>query len=169
MALPVSIVVAVAENRVIGRDGEMPWKLSSDLKRFKEITLGNPIIMGRKTFESIGRALPGRHNIIITRNTDYRAENTVVVSSLDDALQNARQWAQDNDAKEICIIGGGEIYRQSVKLADRLYYTKVDARPDGDTCFPAVDPDKWQVCHTEAIPAGPKDNCATEFITYERP
>lgn len=168
MNLPVSIVVAVAENGVIGREGDMPWRLSSDLKRFREITSGNPIIMGRKTFESIGRPLPGRHNIVITRNQAYQAKGVVIVSSLEDALKIARQWAQENSAREICIIGGGEIYRQSLSLADRIYHTEVMAKPEGDTRFPALDVEEWRICHEEVMPSGPKDSCESKFIIYER-
>ncbi len=168
MNLPVSIVVAVAENGVIGRDGDMPWKLSGDLKRFKAITMGNPIIMGRKTFESIGRPLPGRHNIVITRNSALQAKGVDHVSSLVEALKTAQSWAAENGAKEICIIGGGEIYRQSLGFADRLYYTEVKTKPEGDTRFPAIDNNIWHIRHLEAIPSGPNDSCETKFIIYER-
>jgi dihydrofolate reductase len=168
MALPVSIVVAVAKNGIIGRDGEMPWRLSSDLKRFKTITMGNPIIMGRKTFESIGRVLPGRHNIVITRNSCFDSEGVTAVASLDEALKTAELWAEKNDAKEICILGGGEIYQQSLNLAHRLYYTEVKAEPAGDTRFPDLEEDDWKVSHKETVPAGVRDNFETRFIIYER-
>ncbi len=168
MTLPISIIVAVAENGVIGSDGDMPWKLSSDLKRFKAITIGNPIIMGRKTFESIGRPLPGRHNIVISRNTDYSAEGICSVESVDQALQVAQLWEQGNGASEICVIGGGEIYRLFLNRADRIYYTKVKAEPSGDTRFPDIDEAIWEVISREFVPDGPRDSCETEFIVYER-
>ncbi len=168
MKLPVSIIVAVADNGVIGSNGDMPWKLSSDLKRFKSITMGNPIIMGRKTFESIGRALPGRHNIVVTRQSGVEftgAENT---GSIDRALELARHWAKENNGTEICILGGGEIYRQSMEKADKLYITEVSAKPDGDTKFPEIDTSLWEITHEKALPSGPKDTFDTRFLIYRR-
>ncbi len=146
----------------------MPWKLSSDLKRFKAITTGNPIIMGRKTYESIGRPLPGRHNIVISRNADFSAEGVHAVKSVEQALQIAQLWGQGNGASEICILGGGEIYRLFLDLAHRIYYTKVKAKPGGDTGFPDIDATIWEAISRENVPAGPRDSCETEFIIYER-
>ncbi len=168
MTVPIAIIVAVAENGVIGRDGDMPWKLSTDLKRFKAITMGNPIVMGRKTFDSIGRVLPGRQNIVITRNAEFKVEGVKAVASLEEAIEVGRQWAIENDAKEISILGGGEIFRQSLKLADRLYYTKVKASLEGDTHFPEINLQDWRVSHEENLPSGPKDNFETKFIIYEK-
>ena len=168
MTLPVSIIVAVAENGVIGMDGGMPWRLSSDMKRFKAVTMGNPVIMGRKTFESFPRALPGRHNIVITRNPALVLDDAVVSISLDDALEAAQKWGAENNSREVFILGGGEIYRQSMDLTDRLYVTEVEANPDGDTEFPAIDPNIWQINRQERLPAGSKDSAATRFVVYER-
>lgn len=165
----VVIHVAVAENGVIGREGEMPWKLSTDLKRFKAETMGKPVVMGRKTFESIGRPLPGRLNIVVTRNPDWRAEGVETVRSLDDALALARVRGRCMAAAdEICVVGGGEIYRQAIDRADRLHVTHVLASIDGDTRFPAIDPVRWRAVESEDHPAGEKDSHATRHVVYER-
>src|SRR6185369_7765645 len=141
----VAIVAAVAENGVIGRDNGLPWRLSTDMKRFKALTMGKPIVMGRKTWESFPRRpLPGRLNIVVSRDPDYRAEGAETVTSLRDALILAETRSRCvAGADEICIVGGGEIYRQAIGLADRLYITHVLASPDGDTRFPAIDRDLW--------------------------
>lgn len=162
------IHVAVAENGVIGREGEMPWKLSTDLRRFKTETMGKPVVMGRKTFESIGKPLPGRLNIVVTRNPDWRAEGAETVCSLDDALSLARVRGRCMPADEICIVGGGEIYRQAIDRADRLRVTHVLASIDGDTRFPAIDPVEWRAIVSEDHPAGEKDSHATRHVVYER-
>jgi dihydrofolate reductase len=163
-----TIVVAVSRNGVIGRDGDMPWRLSTDLKRFKALTLGKPVIMGRKTFQSIGRPLPGRPNIVITRDADFSAPGVTVVNSLDAAVAVAVPLAIEAGVDEICVIGGGEIYRQAIAIADTLHVTHVEAAVDGDTTFPAIDPEVWQVKNEEDIPAGEKDSYATRFVTYGR-
>ncbi|MGG6893848.1 MULTISPECIES: dihydrofolate reductase [Rhizobium] len=169
MSQPIkTIVVAVSRNGIIGRDGDMPWRLSSDLKRFKAMTLGKPVIMGRKTFQSIGRPLPGRPNIIITRDAGFSAEGVTAAHSLDEAIDVASRLAAESDADEICILGGGEIYRQSIVLADRLLVTHVETDVDGDTSFPAIDPALWQVESELAVPAGEKDSYATRFVVYVR-
>jgi len=166
----VAIYVAIAKNGVIGRDGGLPWRLSTDMKRFKAGTMGKPIVMGRKTWESFPkRPLPGRQNIVITRDKDYRAEGADIVHSLDDALALARvrgRCAPGTD--EICIIGGGEIYAQALPVADTLHVTHVMAEPDGDTRFPAIDPAVWERVSMEEIPAGEKDSHATVYAVYQR-
>lgn len=164
----VVIVVAMARNRVIGRDGGMPWQLPSDLKRFKALTLGKPVIMGRKTWASIGRALPGRLNIVVTRDPDFKAEGATRVASLDEGLALAGRQAEASGAGEICVIGGGEIYRQAIGLADRLEVTIVEADIDGDTMFPAIDPSVFDVVADEAAMRGPKDSHDMRFRTYRR-
>jgi dihydrofolate reductase len=166
----VTIYAAVAENGVIGREGGLPWRLSSDLKRFKATTMGNPIVMGRKTWESFPKKpLPGRLNIVISRDPAYRAEGAEVVTSLKDALTLATAKGRCMaGAEEICIIGGGEIYRQAIGMADRLKLTHVLADIDGDTLFPAIDPDVWGVVSAEDVPAGEKDSHATRYTVYER-
>ncbi len=166
----VGIYAAVAENGVIGRDGGLPWRLSTDLKRFKAGTMGKPIVMGRKTWESFPkRPLPGRLNIVVTRDSDYRADGAEVVGSLQDALTLARTKGRCMvGADEICIIGGGEIYRQAISVADRLHLTHVLAEVDGDTVFPAVDPEIWEIVSTDGTPAGEKDSHATRYTVYAR-
>ena len=141
MGIRISIVVAVAENGVIGLEGDMPWHLSTDLKRFKDLTLGKPMIMGRKTFMAIGQALPGRTSIVITRDKSWQAEGVVPVHSLQTAFELAEQIAQSDGVDELCIVGGGEIYRQSIEHADVIHLTQVHAQPTGDTVFPTIDPD----------------------------
>ncbi|EFL90777.1 dihydrofolate reductase [Ahrensia sp. R2A130] len=164
----VSIVVAAAENGIIGADGDMPWRLSSDLKRFKALTIGKPMIMGRKTFASIGKALPGRTSIVVTRDRNYQAEGAVVVSDLDQAFDLAREVAFASQADEIAIIGGGQIYAQTLERADIVHLTTVHADPEGDTSFPTLDPQEWSVDHEETVPAGPSDSEPTTYRIYER-
>lgn len=159
----ITCVVAIAENNVIGRDGDMPWRLSTDMKRFRATTMGKPIIMGRKTWESFPkRPLPGRQNIIVTRDAAYHADGADVVHSLDEALNLA------HGAQEICIIGGGEIYAQALPMANRLDVTHVLAVIDGDTFFPQINPEDWKVLSSENVSAGEKDSHATRHIVYER-
>ncbi len=150
-----SVIVAIAENRAIGCHNKLLWHISEDLKRFKRVTMGCPIVMGRKTFESIGRALPGRRNIVITRNKEYAVEGIEVVYSLDEAL---RVTAQET---EVFIIGGGEIYAQGLPLADRLYLTEVAQSPVGDTFFPEISAEQWRETARE-------DHDGYSFIDYER-
>ena len=167
--MDVAIYVAIAENGVIGRDGGLPWRLSTDLKRFKADTMGKPIIMGRKTYEGIGRPLPGRQNIVVTRDRDWRAEGIEVVHSLDDAIQLAKVRGRCTPGvDEVCIIGGGEIYAQALPLADRLHVTHILADVDGDAHFPPIDPQLWCIVQAEDIPAGEKDSHATRYTVYER-
>ena len=142
--ISISIIVAYASNYVIGKDGKLPWHIPADLKYFKELTYGSPIIMGRKTFESIGRPLPGRHNIIITRNSEYTCDSCVVVFDIQGALKEANNFARENDRGEIFIIGGAEIYRQSMDYVDKVYITEVHADFDGDAVFDISDFSKWQ-------------------------
>jgi dihydrofolate reductase len=137
----IAFVVAVARNGVIGRQGRLPWRISSDLKRFKAITMAKPVIMGRKTWESLPRRpLPGRLNIVITRDKRFQAKGALVAASVGDALARARQ-AQ---SEEICVIGGSEIFREMLPMADRLYLTEVDLSPEGNVVFPPLDPKVWR-------------------------
>lgn len=168
MQIPVHLIVAVAENGVIGRDGDMPWRLSTDLKRFKALTMGKPIVMGRKTWDSLGRPLPGRANIVITRDHSFSVEGAIVVHSLSEALGIAREHAQKTGAGSVFVIGGGEIFRDALPLAQKIYATKIQASIEGDTYFPAFDPKSWQVIAEEAVPAGEKDSHPTRFVVYER-
>lgn len=163
--MKVTLVVAIAENGVIGRDGDLPWRLSTDMKRFKATTMSKPVVMGRKTWESFPkRPLPGRHNIVITRDRAYVAEGAQIASSLDEAMQFARA----DGAAEVAVIGGGQIYRQALPDADRLDVTHVLATVDGDTRFPPIDPQTWYVVSEETYPAGEKDSHATRHVIYER-
>lgn len=164
----VVLVVAAARNGVIGSDGAMPWRLSTDLKRFKALTLGKPIIMGRKTFQSIGKALPGRRNIVITRDAGFSAPDVEAVASVEAALSLGRNHALAHDVDEVCVIGGGEIYRQALPIADRVYLTRVDCEPDGDTYFPQMDDNIWVVEEESAHAAGANDDVATRFVIYRR-
>jgi len=166
-AFPIALVVAVAENGVIGMEGGMPWHLSSDLKRFKRDTMGKPIIMGRKTFESIGKALPGRLNIVISRS-DFEAADTVHAASIDAAIFIAEGWAKENGADEICVIGGGQIYASAIEQASKLYVTHVMAQPDGDTKFPEINEAEWEPVSREEVPRGEKDSADTLHVVYER-
>ncbi|MFD0917627.1 dihydrofolate reductase [Pseudahrensia aquimaris] len=164
----VSIVVAAAENGVIGADGDMPWRLSTDLQRFKKLTLGKPMIMGRKTFDSIGKALPGRTSIVVTRDSEWQAEGVVAVGSLDKAFDLALEIANADGVDELCVVGGGQIYAQAMDRADVLHVTTVHASPQGDTVFPAIDLAVWQAVHEEPVPAGEKDSATTTYRVYRR-
>ena len=167
--MDIAIYVAVAENGVIGREGGLPWRLSSDLKRFKAGTMGKPVIMGRKTWEGLGRPLPGRLNIVVTRDATFRAEGAEVAGSIEDAVRLASVRGRCMaGADEICVIGGGEIYRQSIERADRLHVTHVLGTVEGDTLFPPIDPEVWKPVRAEEFPAGEKDSHATRYVVYER-
>jgi dihydrofolate reductase len=163
-----SIIAAVAENGVIGAGNAMPWRLSSDLRRFKALTMGKPVIMGRKTFESIGKPLAGRVNIVVTRQKGFAPPGVTVVPSVDAALVTAEEGARAAADDEIMVIGGGEVYRAAIDRADRLYITHVEAAPAGDTHFPAIDPAVWRATTAERLPSGPKDSAASTFVVYER-
>lgn len=158
----IALVVGAAENNVIGNKGDMPWKVSADLKNFKAITSGKPIVMGRKTFDSIGRALPDRRNIVITRNAQWSAAGTETASSLSQAIKLAE------GEPEIMVIGGGEMYGQALSQADRIYFTRIHVTPEGDTWFPALAEDVWQKTHAEKLPRGPKDTADATFCIYDR-
>lgn len=162
------IVVATAANGVIGREGDLPWRLSTDLKRFKALTMGKPVVMGRKTWASLGRPLPGRPNIVISRDPNFAAQGAELASSLEAALDRARNHAAALGVDEICIIGGGEIYRQSIGIADVLHVTEVQAEVEGDTAFPAIDPAMFEKVFEEDLPHGEKDSHAMHFVTWQR-
>jgi dihydrofolate reductase len=168
MTPDITFVVAITENNVIGRDGGLPWRLSTDLRRFKELTLGKPVVMGRVCFDSIGKPLPGRPNIVITRNPDFRPEGVIVVHSLDDGLARAEVEAERLGVDEICVIGGGVVYREAMDHATILHVTHVEATIEGDTFFPQIDPAIWQAGEAEYVPAGEKDDFPTRFVTYRR-
>ncbi len=159
----ISFVVAVSRNGVIGREGGLPWHISSDLKRFKEITMGKPVIMGRKTWDSLPkRPLPGRRNIVITRQPDVRAEGAEVVASPEEALALCAGEA------ELAVIGGGEVYKLFWPHVDRLYLTEVDLDVEGDTHFPAPDPSEWREVAREVHPKGERDSASFTLRTLDR-
>ena len=162
----ITLIAAVARNGVIGADGDMPWRLSTDLKRFKALTLGKPLIMGRRTFQSIGKPLPGRTNIVVTRDESFSHDGVLVAHTVDDALLAAAR--APGGTAEICVIGGGELYRQTIDRAERLCITHVDAAPPGDTLFPLIDPGCWRAISQEVAIAGEQDSAATRFVVYER-
>lgn len=168
MTAKLALVVARGSNNVIGVDGDLPWKLSSDLKNFKAITMGKPVIMGRKTWASIGRALPGRPNLVVTRDANLKAQGASVWSNLDVAIAAAQAMAATTGVNEVCIIGGGELYAQTIDRADRLYVTDVDAAPTGDALFPSVDMTMWRETSREDFAAGPKDDHAFCLRVLER-
>ena len=165
-SIKLCLVVARGRNHVIGVDNDLPWRLGSDLKNFKAITLGKPVIMGRKTWDSIGRPLSGRPNLVITRDTDFQAQGASVWTSLPLAIEAARAMAQtmaQTMAKttlqnEVCVIGGGQIYAEALPFADRLYLTEVDAAPTGNAFFPAFDEADWAEASRKEFPAGPRDD-----------
>lgn len=168
MSIIVALVVAAAENGVIGRGGMLPWRLSSDLKAFRRLTIGKPLIMGRKTYESIGKPLDGRDNIVVTRNAGWSAPGVHVVPSYEAAVELATTLATARGADEIMVIGGAEIYALSLEGARRIYLTRVHAVVDGDATMPHVDPAHWREVRREALPQGPKDDHRSTLIVLER-
>lgn len=164
----ICLVAAVSRNGVIGNAGGMPWRVSSDLKYFKAVTMGKPMIMGRKTFDAVGRPLPGRANIVVTRQAGYAPDGVLVTGSLDEALRMAEEIAKRDGVDEIMVIGGGEIYAQSMPRAGRLYITELDLETDGDTRFPDIDPDQWTEVSREAHEAGENDSADYAFVVLDR-
>ena len=158
----ISIIVAASANNVIGAQGDLPWHLSDDLRRFKAVTMGKPIVMGRKTWESIGRALPGRQNIVITRRQGFVADGCDVVHSVDEAMRVA------GNVDEIMVIGGSEVYEVFLPAAQRLYLTRVHADVDGDAFFRAVEEDEWQLVSEETRSADERNEFDYSFRIYER-
>jgi len=161
------LVAAHAENGVIGRDGDMPWRLPSDLKHFKAATLGTPVIMGRKTYLSIGRPLPGRANIVVSRS-GFTADGVETVASLDKALELASIHAEKSGANRISVIGGGQIYALAIDRADELILTEVDAEIEGDTVFPAIDSSLWKKISLSEPVKSEKDSHTVRFAVWRR-
>ena len=162
--MTISLVVAAATNDAIGKDNKLLWKLPNDMKHFKNITWGMPVVMGRKTFESLGKPLPGRKNIVITHQRGWKADGTVVVNNLEDALFVAKE----TDTKEIMVIGGGEIYRMAFEKAKRVYLTRVKVEPEGDTFFPHIDPGVWRLLSQKDHEADEKNAYGYSFQVWER-
>lgn len=158
----ISIIVAVARNGVIGRDNGLPWRLSTDLRRFRALTMGKPLVMGRKTFESIGRPLDGRRNIVVSGDQRFSAAGIEIARDPAEALGFA------SDAPEICVIGGARIFSQLMPDADRLHVTHILAAIEGDVVLPSIDGAVWKPASAEDVPAGPRDTHPTRYIVYER-
>ena len=163
------LTVARARNGVIGRDGGLPWRVSSDLKRFKAITMGKPVLMGRKTWDSLpNKPLAGRNNIVLTRDANFHPDGAWAFSDLSAALGSARAMAQAEGVDEVCVIGGTALFAAALPQADRLYLTEVDAAPEGDAFFPAFDESQFREVSREVFPAGAKDDHAFTLRTLER-
>jgi dihydrofolate reductase len=157
-----SVVVAMARNRVIGRDNALPWKLPEEMAHFKRVTMGHPVIMGRRTWESIGKPLPGRHNIVVTRNAGYAAPGCTVVGSLEDA------WKAAGDAAEACVIGGTSLFEEALAVADTLHLTEVEADVEGDTWFPEFDRSDWVEHEVTRHPADARHAYPFRILRLER-
>ncbi|MBU6951836.1 dihydrofolate reductase [Hahella sp. HN01] len=164
MSAVLSIVVARAENGAIGVENTLPWRLSNDLQYFKRVTMGKPIIMGRKTFDSIGRPLPGRTNIVVTRNKDWRHDGVSVAHSLEEAVSLAGR----EPVEEVMLIGGAELYRQGLAAAQRVYLTEVKTSVQGDAFFPELDPADWRETSRESHPSDEKNQYPHDFVVFER-
>jgi dihydrofolate reductase len=166
--LPLVLVAAVARNGVIGANNRLLWRLPSDLRRFKALTLGKPLVMGRRTFDSIGRPLPGRETIVVTRDPGFKAEGVLVAHGLEAALALAEARAAATGANAVVIAGGGEVFAQTVGRADRLAITEVALAPQGDAVFPTIDPASWREVLREPGVRGLKDEADFAFVNYER-
>jgi dihydrofolate reductase len=160
----ISLLVAASENNVIGKDNQLPWHLPNDLKYFKNLTWGMPILMGRKTFDSIGKPLPGRKSIVITRNQDWQHEGVDVVHSIDDAVQKAESYG----VKEIFVIGGAEIFKTALPTANRLYLTRIHQDFEGDVYFPSISEDNWQLTSSRYCEADEKNAFAHTYQVWNR-
>jgi len=166
--MEIVLVAAVAENGVIGRAGGLPWRLKSDLQHFRALTMGKPIVMGRRTWASLARPLPGRTNIVVTRDPAFTARGAVVAASLRAALEVARGDALRRQAGAVMVIGGGDIYAQAMPLAGRLEITRVHARPDGEAVFPAIDPAAWRETARRPCQPGPGDDASFTYLSFTR-
>lgn len=163
-----AIIVAVAENGVIGRGNALPWHLPEDLRHFKRVTMGKPIVMGRRTYESIGKPLPGRTNIVITRNPAFQAPGVEVVSSFQQALRLAERIAAQEGVQEVVVIGGAEVYAAALPLAERLYLTEVHASVEGDAVLPPIDWAQWRETSRERHAAQTPEHHAFSIVCYQR-
>lgn len=166
--IDLAFVVAVAENGVIGSNGCLPWRMPSDLKRFRQMTLGKPVIMGRRTFQSIGKALDGRTNIVVTRRRAADLQDVTVAPTVDAAVAHAFEVARRDGADEIMVIGGAQIYNALFDRADRIYLTRLHGKPEGDTHFPQLPPETWLEVACEMLPREQRDEYAATLFTFER-
>jgi dihydrofolate reductase len=164
----ISLVVAIAENGVIGRDGGLPWRMSSDLKTFRRLTMGKPLIMGRKTFQSLKKPLDGRDNIVVSRNSGFSADGALIAGDFAAALAIAEDCAAKRSVDEVMVIGGTEVFRSALPLARFIYKTDVHGAPEGDAVFPDVDWSAWREVSSEPLPQGPRDDYAATFVVLER-
>jgi len=162
------LVAAIGENGVIGRDNKLPWRVKSDLQYFKAVTMNKPIVMGRKTYMSIGKPLPGRTNIVITRDTSFAAPGVVTASSVEEAMTIARADALTRGADAIAVIGGTDIFNQTMGIADRLVLTRMHMSPEGESVFPPIDPKIWREIERREQPKGEGDDCGFTYLTYVR-
>ena len=162
------LIAAVAENGVIGQGGTLPWRLKSDMAHFRAVTMGKPVVMGRKTYQSIGKPLPGRTNIVVTRDRTFTAPGIVVTNDVEAALAAARDDAKQRGVDEIMVIGGTDIFVQTMPLADKLEITHVHARPEGDVFFPPIDARLWRENARSRHAAGPNDETDFSYVTYTR-
>ncbi|WP_454915624.1 dihydrofolate reductase [Xanthobacter sediminis] len=168
-SIPLALIVAVAENGVIGREGALPWHLSSDLKRFRALTWGKPLIMGRRTFESIGKPLPGRVSVVLSTDPAFVVpEGVVKVPDLDGAIAAAATAARTLGANEAMVIGGHRVFADTLPLARTLHLTRVHLSPEGDVLFPAFDRSQWRETHREGALQGPRDDAPFTYLTLER-
>lgn len=166
--MKIVLVAAIGENNVIGRAGQLPWRLKSDLKHFRALTIGKPVVMGRKTYESIGKPLQGRTNIVLSRDLSLKVPGGVLATSLDAALAIARQDAAKRGVDEIMVIGGSDVFEATMAMASRLQITHVEAAPEGDALFPPIDPEVWREVTREEHAAGPGDDANFTVVTYLR-
>jgi len=163
-----ALVVAAAENDVIGRGGQLPWRIPSDLRLFRRLTMGKPVIMGRKTFESIGKALDGRHNIVLTRDPAFQAAGVIAEPTLTAAMDEAHALAAAASVNEIMVIGGAEVFREALPQAGRIYLTRVHGSPQGDTFLPSISEDEWGEISREPLPRGESDEFGCTLLVLER-
>ncbi len=168
MSVAVALIAAVANNGVIGKGNHIPWHLPADFAHFKRMTMGKPLIMGRKTFESIGRPLPGRTNIVVSRQEGYQPDGVLVISSLEAALEHAQEIAKADRANEVMVGGGAEIYREAMPHADRMYITQVELEPDGDAYFPPIDFEQWKPGGEINVTPHPSDTASFRVRVYRR-
>lgn len=163
----ISLIAAVPKNNVIGADGGMPWYLPSDFKFFKAQTMGKPMVMGRKQFETVGKPLPGRTNILVTRQKGYQPDGVIVINDFDAAIDHAKTIAAMDGHDEVMVIGGGEIYKLAMPIANRLYITHIDAEPEGDVVFPKID-ESWVCVEKPKIEPDEKDTAQYQISVYEK-
>lgn len=166
--MKIVLVAAIGRNNVIGRNGQLPWRLKSDLKHFRSLTINKPVVMGRKTYESMGKPLPDRTNIVLTRNLGLIVPGGVLANTMDAAMSFAQQDAARRGVDEIMVIGGGDVFERMLPRASRLELTHVHASPEGDAFFPRLEPSDWREVKRTSFPAGPEDDASFDTVTYVR-